>query len=74
MTISGVGDEAWQESDTIFVRTGTLWFSLHLVKLDSAPNDLAEHGDPRQDDPGADRELAAVDVGHNGRARTYAGT
>ena len=39
--ISGLGDEAWQESDTIFVRTGTLWFSLHLVKLDSAPNDQA---------------------------------
>ena len=39
--VSGIGDEAWQESDTIFVRTGTLWFSLHLVKLDSAPNDLS---------------------------------
>jgi hypothetical protein len=37
--ISGLGDEAWQESDTIFVRSGTLWFSLHLVKLDSSPND-----------------------------------
>ena len=39
--VSGIGDEAWQESDTIFVRTGTLWFSLHLVKLDSAPDDQA---------------------------------
>jgi len=39
--VSGLGDEAWQESDTIFVRTGTLWFSLHLVKLDSAPDDQA---------------------------------
>ena len=39
--VSGLGDEAWQESDTIFVRTGSLWFSLHLVKLDSAPNDQA---------------------------------
>jgi hypothetical protein len=39
--VSGLGDEAWQESDTIFVRTGTLWFSLHLVKLDSAPTDQA---------------------------------
>jgi hypothetical protein len=37
--VAGLGDEAWQESDTIFVRTGTLWFSLHLVKLDSDPND-----------------------------------
>jgi Protein of unknown function (DUF3558) len=37
--VSGLGDEAWQESGTIFVRTGTLWFSLHLVKLDSDPND-----------------------------------
>ena len=39
--VSGLGDEAWQESDTVFVRTGTLWFSLHLVKLDSAPDDQA---------------------------------
>jgi hypothetical protein len=39
--VSGLGDEAWQESDTIFVRTGTLWFSLHLVKLDGAPDDQA---------------------------------
>ena len=39
--VSGLGDEAWQESDTIFVRTGALWFSLHLVKLDSAPDDQA---------------------------------
>jgi hypothetical protein len=39
--VPGIGDEAWQESDTIFVRTGTLWFSLHLVKLDSAPDDQA---------------------------------
>jgi hypothetical protein len=39
--VSGLGDEAWQESDTIFVRTGTLWFALHLVKLDSAPDDMA---------------------------------
>jgi hypothetical protein len=37
--VPGLGDEAWQESDTVFVRTGTLWFALHLVKLDSAPND-----------------------------------
>ena len=37
--VSGLGDEAWQESDTIFVRTGAVWFSLHLVKLDSDPND-----------------------------------
>jgi hypothetical protein len=37
--VSGLGDEAWQESDTVFVRTGTLWFSLHLVKLDASPND-----------------------------------
>jgi len=37
--VSGLGDEAWQESDTIFVRTGNLWFSLHLVKLDASPND-----------------------------------
>jgi hypothetical protein len=37
--VSGLGDEAWQESGTIFVRTGTLWFSLHLVKLDSSTND-----------------------------------
>jgi hypothetical protein len=39
--VSGLGDEAWQESDTVFVRTGTLWFSLHLVKLDAAPDDQA---------------------------------
>jgi hypothetical protein len=39
--VSGLGDEAWQESDTIFVRTGSLWFSLHLIKLDSAPDDQA---------------------------------
>jgi hypothetical protein len=39
--VSGLGDEAWQESDTVFVRTGSLWFSLHLVKLDAAPDDQA---------------------------------
>jgi hypothetical protein len=39
--VADLGDEAWQESDTIFVRTGTLWFALHLVKLDSAPDDQA---------------------------------
>jgi hypothetical protein len=39
--VSGLGDEAWQESDTIFIRTGTVWFDLHLVKLDSAPDDQA---------------------------------
>jgi hypothetical protein len=39
--LSDLGDEAWQESDTVFVRTGTLWFSLHLVKLDAAPDDLS---------------------------------
>ena len=39
--VADLGDEAWQESDTIFVRTGTLWFSLHLVKLDGAPDDQA---------------------------------
>jgi hypothetical protein len=39
--IPGIGDEAWQESDTVFVRTGSLWFSLHLVKLDTNPNDPA---------------------------------
>ena len=37
--VPGIGDEAWQESDTIFVRSGELWYSLHLVKLDSSPND-----------------------------------
>ncbi|HEX7490952.1 MAG TPA: hypothetical protein VF337_04555 [Candidatus Limnocylindrales bacterium] len=39
--VSGLGDEAWQESDTVFVRTGDLWFSLHPVKLDSAPDGQA---------------------------------
>lgn len=39
--VPNLGDEAWLEDGTVFVRTGTLWFSLHLVKLDSAPNDQA---------------------------------
>jgi hypothetical protein len=29
--VSGLGDEAWVEDDTVFVRVGDLWFSLHLV-------------------------------------------
>jgi hypothetical protein len=29
--VAGLGDEAWVEDDTVFVRVGDLWFSLHLV-------------------------------------------
>lgn len=29
--VPGLGDEAWVEDDTVFVRVGELWFSLHLV-------------------------------------------
>jgi hypothetical protein len=29
--VPNLGDEAWVEDDTVFVRTGDLWFSLHLV-------------------------------------------
>jgi hypothetical protein len=29
--VPNLGDEAWVEDDTVFVRTGALWFSLHLV-------------------------------------------
>lgn len=33
---SGLGDEAWQEDDMIWVRHGQDWFSLRLVELDDA--------------------------------------
>jgi hypothetical protein len=29
--VPGLGDEAWVEDDTIFVRVGDLWFDVHLV-------------------------------------------
>ena len=30
---SGLGDEAWQEYDMLFARTGTTWVSIRLVSL-----------------------------------------
>jgi hypothetical protein len=29
--VPNLGDESWVEDDTVFVRVGGLWFSLHLV-------------------------------------------
>lgn len=37
--LPGVGDEAWAESGTVFVRKGTVWASVNLVRL----NDPAEN-------------------------------
>lgn len=33
---SGLGDEAWQEDDMIWARTGTTWVSIRVVSLDDA--------------------------------------
>lgn len=40
--LDGIGDEAWQEENAIFVRTGTLWIGITLVLL----NDPAENVEP----------------------------
>lgn len=37
--LPGVGDEAWAEEGTVFVRKGTVWASVNLVRL----NDPAEN-------------------------------
>lgn len=29
--VPGLGDEAYVENDTVFVRTGSTWFSIHLI-------------------------------------------
>ncbi len=31
---SGLGDEAWQEDDMIWARTGTTWVSIRIVRLE----------------------------------------
>jgi Protein of unknown function (DUF3558) len=40
-TVTGIGDEAYQEDDNIFVRKGTTWVSINLVLLDD-PADNAK--------------------------------
>jgi hypothetical protein len=35
--VPNLGDEAWVEDDTVFVRVGELWFSLHLVGYAGTP-------------------------------------
>jgi hypothetical protein len=42
--IDGLGDEAWQEENAIFVRQGELWIGITLVLL----NDPAENVEPLQ--------------------------
>ena len=34
--VAGVGDEAWEESDAVFVRKGQTWVALNLVRLNDA--------------------------------------
>lgn len=34
--VPGIGDEAYEEDDNVFVRKGTIWCAIHLVRLSSA--------------------------------------
>ncbi len=34
--IPGIGDEAWEEDDAVFVRKGQTWVALNLVRLNDA--------------------------------------
>lgn len=44
-TLSGIGDEAWAEDNYVFIRKGTVWVSLRLVRL----NDPKENDKPLED-------------------------
>jgi hypothetical protein len=35
--LAGIGDEAWLESDNVFVRNGANWASVNVVALDADP-------------------------------------
>jgi len=41
---TGIGDEAWQEDDMIWARTGTTWVSIRIVSLE----DAAQYAEPLQ--------------------------
>jgi hypothetical protein len=51
-TLTGIGDEAYQEDDSAFVRKGEIWASIELARL----NDPAQNVRPMQS---AVRELAS---------------
>jgi hypothetical protein len=40
--VPGIGDEAWEENNAIFFRSGTTWVAIELVRL----NDPAENREP----------------------------
>jgi hypothetical protein len=40
--VRGIGDEAWEENNAIFFRSGTTWVAIELVRL----NDPAENQEP----------------------------
>lgn len=41
VTLSGLGDEAYAEENTVFFRKGTMWVSLHLVRLNDPQENRA---------------------------------
>jgi hypothetical protein len=43
-TLTGIGDEAYQEDDNVFLRKGTLWVDIDLVRL----NDPSDNVKPMQ--------------------------
>ncbi len=39
-TLSGIGDEAYLESDNVFLRKGSTWVQVNVVALDAAPEQV----------------------------------